>query len=462
MDLKYVLLFLLIIPCVSGSIRINEVMADPDPCPDAYCEYIELYNDGNSPVNLSGWIIGDGQENDTLEWDPAHGNGSTMIPAKGYAIITDKEKSGVYENFSVSMESIKLHINDNAIAYLGLLNTGETLYLYNKNNDSIDSFSYYSTYAGLSCSFDNETIWCKSEPTPGYFNQGSFLDFFTGACDWYIDLILNKTSFRDDFEFRVNVRKNGGGKSDVTLIREVRDVYGNVVSGYSPLTKFLTYGSNFGGPWSPNYNPGAYLIETCIETNCNEVRLNNNCDSKYFIIEGDEPEDNSSIKFGRVYDLGSDNIARFGQIIKVKVDAYKGDTSKESIILHVESDDGQRVSKDSKVNVEDKFSNYSLTIPIQLIPNCGGKFNEGTYYIIGEGLGDRDKEEVEISGTEPSLCEVVKEVKEVYKEENESVLNGEYITGSVVYEGEEQGTYAVYFFCFSLIALILYLLIKNE
>ena len=466
MGIKWFLLFLLIIPIVSGSIRINEVMADPDVCFDSVCEWVELYNDGNSAINLSGWIIGDGQQNDTLEWNPSYGNGSTMIPAKGYAIITD-HGTEVYGNFSVSMESIKLYVNDFTLVGYGLNNNGETLYLYKPNNDSVDSFSYYEVYPGLSCSFDNETIWCKSDPTPGYFNQGSFIDFFTGACDWYINLILNKTEFEEsDFEFKIDVKKNGGGKANVNLIREVKNVYGNTVSSYSPLTKYLTYGSNFGGPWSPNYSPGMYWLKVCIETDCNEVRLDNNCDERLFVIKSEEMDDNSSIKFRRVYDLGNDGIAKFGQIIKVKLDAYKGDTNKEAITFHVEDEDGKRISKDSKVNVLDKYRNYSLTIPVQLIPNCERKFEDGEYYIVVEGLGDRDKEKLEVSGINSLLCETIKEtiIKDnVYSEisESESVLKDDYVTTDVVYEGDNQEKYAIYFFCFSLVMLIIHFIWKK-
>ena len=174
----------------------------------------------------------------------------------------------------------------------------------------------------------------------------------------------------------------------------------------------------------------------------------------------------SRLNVDKIYDLGNDNIAKFGQIIRIKLLVYKGDTNKESIKFYIEDEDGERVSKESKVNVEDKFMNYTFTTPIQLIPNCNQKFNDGIYNIVISGLEDTDKEKIEIEGITPSLCEVVKEVKETIStsvsSDSESVLNGEYITGSVVYEGDEQGSYAVYFFCFSLISVILYLLIKNE
>jgi len=40
-------------------IIINEVMADPSPCDDKDCEWIELFNKGDYSVNLHGWSLGD-------------------------------------------------------------------------------------------------------------------------------------------------------------------------------------------------------------------------------------------------------------------------------------------------------------------------------------------------------------------------------------------------------------------
>ena len=67
----------------------------------------------------------------------------------------------------------------------------------------------------------------------------------------------------------------------------------------------------------------------------------------------------------KIYDLGSDKVAKFGQTIRVKVYVYKGDTTKNSIALYVENRK-DRISKQSKTSVYTRYTDYSLVIPIQL------------------------------------------------------------------------------------------------
>ncbi len=469
----------------------------------------------------------------------------------------------------------------------------------------IDSFSYSSTNAGKSWSLVDGT-WEEQIPTPGYANNESWVYYEENNCNWKVEILSEDIFNYNEFEFKYKIIKVEGDKTNITLIRGIEDVYGNIVKNYDNYTQEITT-QHTTSYFSPNLDEGNYLIKGEIFPNCNDFNLKNNFDYKFITIlpEGisqdytkikinelfPNPEgydtasmpngefvelynsgsstldlENLSLKdnYGRdmdifisnsntfdtiintnsflvvymngrygflnndgfekislykedylldevsysgssegltwsrindkwvlslptpnsqnynnesditisrlnvdkIYDLGNDNIAKFGQIIRIKLLVYKGDTNKESIKFYIEDEDGERVSKESKVNVEDKFMNYTFTTPIQLIPNCNQKFNDGIYNIVISGLEDTDKEKIEIEGITPSLCEVVKEVKETIStsvsSDSESVLNGEYITGSVVYEGDEQGSYAVYFFCFSLISVILYLLIKNE
>ena len=93
------------------SILINEIMYNPlgsDTC----FEWIELYNPSSTPVNITGWIISDEQEEDQIFSDLIHGNGSLEIPSKKYAIITDQDTQ-IYENLSLPFDTIKLVVDDN-------------------------------------------------------------------------------------------------------------------------------------------------------------------------------------------------------------------------------------------------------------------------------------------------------------------------------------------------------------
>lgn len=74
------------------TLAINEIFYNPAAgYTDDNYEYVELYNFGGVDINVEGWLFSDGQETDTLEGDDVWGDGSTVIPAGGYAIITDND-----------------------------------------------------------------------------------------------------------------------------------------------------------------------------------------------------------------------------------------------------------------------------------------------------------------------------------------------------------------------------------
>ena len=126
MKVLLILIFLLIsiiLTLNSEALIINEIMADTI-ADESLNEWIELYNDDAAEINVSGWIIGDDNDNDTIEGGLYNEEG-TIIPAFGYAIITD-EATRVYNNFNVSNNAVRLYIDDSSIGGYGLSNSGET------------------------------------------------------------------------------------------------------------------------------------------------------------------------------------------------------------------------------------------------------------------------------------------------------------------------------------------------
>ena len=147
------LIFLSILILLSGTssakILINEVMSNPKPN-DNYNEWIELYNPTNKNINLSNWVIEDNSAEDFIKGDFENGNGTTVIPAKGYAIIADVGTK-IYENFSIPDEAIKLIVDDKSIGN-GLGNSNDKLILKKNTGLEIDSIEWgidYSDVTGL-------------------------------------------------------------------------------------------------------------------------------------------------------------------------------------------------------------------------------------------------------------------------------------------------------------------------
>ncbi|DAC72102.1 MAG TPA: hypothetical protein DSN98_06850 [Thermoplasmata archaeon] len=126
------------------SLLINEVMCHPADNENTN-EWIELYNPTADPIDVAGWTIADGQETDTLDVDSTHGDGTTIIPADGYALITDKGTT-VYETFSVAENAVLLSVDDSTLCGYGLNNQKEKIILMDQAGSMIDAVEWGDDY----------------------------------------------------------------------------------------------------------------------------------------------------------------------------------------------------------------------------------------------------------------------------------------------------------------------------
>jgi hypothetical protein len=124
-------------------IVINEVMYDPLQ-DDSKNEWIELYNPNPWPIDVGGWqwriIDNNTPQGDRIGGDRLHGDGTTVIPAHGYAVITDMDTL-VYVNFYIPQGAVKLCVEDCAIGN-GLNNGGDNLTLQDPNGAPVDAIEW--------------------------------------------------------------------------------------------------------------------------------------------------------------------------------------------------------------------------------------------------------------------------------------------------------------------------------
>ena len=388
---------------ISNGMIINEIMADTI-ADESLNEWVELYNDQNVSVNVSNWIIGDDSDNDTIEGGLYNKEG-TIIEAFGYAIITD-ESTRVYNNFNVSSDAVSLYIDDSSIGGYGLSNNGETIYLYDNDENLIDEKIYNATTEDLSWTFVNTTLF-KSNPTPGFANDESIIT--EQGCDYAVDFIIAKTIFDNssDFSFKIRTSKISGSSTNFTSRAKIEDLNGKLIKEYKPFTNQSITKQRTSTTYTPNLEEEkSYFMDSNITVQCNDTNIENNFDNRIITIKGELLQEESSIDIAKVYDLGSDKKAKFGQTIRLKLNAYKGNTNKKSIAIWIEDKKGNRLSKQSKTNLELKYTNYSLTLPVQIKPNCDEEFDDDDYIIIARGLDSEDEEEVEIEDLTDSMCNV--------------------------------------------------------
>ena len=169
---------MLLFPSAAFAVRINEIMYNP-AADNSYAEWIEVWNDGNDVVDLTGWRLC----NSPLKAGYiAHGQPSTkptnntgmLLPANGYAIITDGATgSTVLGNFTVDLDAMLLHVDVSSMCG-GLNNNGDTIIL-TSTAGVVDNVTYTDmTKKDYSIERDSSGAWLESlvqKGTPGYVNR---------------------------------------------------------------------------------------------------------------------------------------------------------------------------------------------------------------------------------------------------------------------------------------------------
>ena len=422
--MKWIFLIVVIVlfPKIAfANVIINEIMANPI-ADESLNEWIELYNDGSNEVNVSGWIIGDDDDNDTIEGGLFNQEG-TIIPALGFGIITD-DSTRVYNNFNVSDDAVRLYVDDSSIGGFGLKNSGETIYLYDNNGNLIDQVDYSSTQEDLSWAFLNGSF-LLSEATAGFNNDGSLTITTEDGCDFQVEFILASSVFENTsaFNFKIRASKVIGSKTNFTGRASIKDLFGTLIKEYRPWTNESITRQKTSSEYTPNLDEGkSYEMSANITLQCNDTNSINNFDTRIISIKGAPLEKESSFEILSIQDLGSDKTAKFGQTIRVRADIYKGDTTKNSVALWIEDDKEVRLSKQTRINIPGKFSSNVFTIPIQIKPNCNEKFKDDEYIIKIKGLDAENEGEVEIEGIDTTICKTIT----VEKKETTSSKNFKY------------------------------------
>ena len=65
-----------------------------------------------------------------------------------------------------------------------------------------------------------------------------------------------------------------------------------------------------------------------------------------------------------------ENNVKFGELIQISLDVYKGDSTKNVISVYVKDNENNKISYVSKIYAYDSYTEYPVSIPLQLKPNC--------------------------------------------------------------------------------------------
>lgn len=381
---------------VQAAILINEVMYNPPNfLGGGTNEWIELYNTGNETLNLTGWKI----------FDASNHVISGFIQPYGFLILA-KNLTAFYEyyNFSCNASKVGFSLNNN----------GEEIILKNDREEVIDNLTYSNLWGGNG---DGNTIqkidsnWLPSAPTSCeeniFHDQSGNQTNTSNTCDLQLWIECSDVFIVGSNDYRLMTEDLFGGDFDPEIEYWIEDFFGNVLKPKTKTNNTATEKS-----WTPPALEGTegYKINAMItDATCNDTNISNNFAEKMIVVKGGAPISNSSISIIDV-ELGSDGKAKFGDNIEVKINVYKGDTSKNAIELWLENSDGKKAGK-TNFNIYAKFSNYTLSVPLQISPNCNGALPNGAYFIRIEGLNGSDERQITVEGTSTSLCKTIETAK---------------------------------------------------
>ena len=142
-------------PATPPRVFLSEVMIDPAAVPDDQGEWVEVYNADAQPVNLTGWLLtDDDQDHAVLE-------GDIWIPPGGYAVLARQGDPAT--NGGVHAAAV--------YAGLQLANDGDELHLVAAWGVVVDSLSWGHVTAGVSLErtgFTADAAWVPAlAPWPG-------------------------------------------------------------------------------------------------------------------------------------------------------------------------------------------------------------------------------------------------------------------------------------------------------
>ena len=411
--MKYLLIFILLLPIASANIIINEVMYDP-PGSDTGREWIEIYSNGNC-TSLNNYKLFEDNTNHGLTLK----NGSFTICNNEYAVIADNADIFSQEyNFTGNLY-------DSAFS---LSNVNETFSLKSNNTNIIGTLTYDSLLgaqgnAKTLCLFNNILRECVQ--TPGYENNiesnitynliinelfpnpqgeedapmpsGEFIEIYNPN---NFDLDIKGYYLIDNANHQLIISDINTISGTIIKKNSYLAVYANGFSGLLnnedlEIIKLFDNNGNLLDEISYGYSEEG-LTWSLINGIWNLREASQNEENKL-----KEPQYSSDLKIEKIY-LGEDEKAKFGDTIKVKVSVYKGNTSKSAINLKLNT-----LSKESSFNIYEKFNNQTLTIPILIEPNCDNKFKAGNYNLILSGLGTENKKEIYVGEHNKEFCKEI-------------------------------------------------------
>ncbi len=431
---KTLLTFLLIFPFlsyISFSLMVSEVMFNPAQN-DNYNEYVEIYNDGNNPVNLSSYLLCNNSiipgyveraNNTSLLVNSSY---STALPPGGFALITDGGSgSEVASSFNITNLTFVFHVNSSSICG-GLKNDGGNVTLKNADGSVISFLSYNKSFnrEGLSVQVCNDKI-ILADPTPLKANLCNTSNVTEGQrkSTYSIELKIENLSCLvcdadTTLTYRICAYLNASPIRTVNLTVEysIENLYGDVMKSPHNTTIEIGKGRQKGCTttrrWTPSRKVGYEVFFINARIVASSVNLTNLTYNRTMVVVKSKvgSSNNGCVKpTVKIENVNAKNV-KFGDVLRVKLVANRGCESKRTVYVYIKSASSNRYASEKlSIQLYKKNQNYTIYLPVQIRYNCNRRLRGGKYFVVAESSwGSKDEWLITIKDGASPRC--IKEV----------------------------------------------------
>lgn len=347
--LFFILFVIAILPKVSASVVINEVMPNPIGQEPAN-EWVELYS--TNPIEIVNWNISD-----------STGNIYTFsVSIADFAILSCNNVSFFQANpaFNTTIPVVNLSCKGN-----GWLNNGDDgVLLYDNNNQVLDNFSYSLTEENKTYARISETNWTIcSIPTPGTQNNCTSPNQPPVANFTYSP-------------------QNPIANQPITF---------DAGSSYDADGTIISYSWNFGdSTTATGITPQhAYTTTGNFPVNLTVTDSNNASASSTKTISVLQNQSQQNQTQNCMLEIThSPTETYFGSVIDINISVYRNETAKYAVYLWVQDNEGEMLTdKLSFHATPNKSANYTFNTSLAVYNECN--VTNRTFAIMLEGMDEK-------------------------------------------------------------------------
>ncbi len=246
----------------------------------------------------------------------------------------------------------------------------------------------------------------------------SVIDLSTLACDSSLSISMNETHYvnKKQVDFSFEIAENIENKDVPFVITYfIEEANGDVAkepTNTSSLSK---------KHWTPKIKKeyAFYTLHaSIIETTCFDENINNNEAQASFLVMNQNQED-ATLVIDHVY-LGTDGIAKTGDIIPIKITVYTGNLStyaekERTLRLFIKDNDDKVASETTKVTMDKSFAETTVTLPVVLKYYCSDFPDQEEQWILElQGLSTTQKQKIPIQGINKDRCSQEEQTSEYH------------------------------------------------